>query len=61
MLLNKYLLSQYVAEMEIQNWGAAILEDFLMTTGLIEEVTFKEWTLIATPLWESETIIHRRF
>ena len=47
MLLNKYLLSQYVAEMEIQNWERAILKGFLMTTGLVKEVTFKEWTLIA--------------
>ena len=46
MLLSKYLLNQYVVEMEIQNWGGAILGGFLVTTGLVKEATFKEWTLI---------------
>ena len=47
MLLSKYLLNQYVVEMEIQNWGGAISGGFLVTTGLVKEVTFKERTLIA--------------
>ena len=47
MLLSKYLLNQYVVEMEIQNWGGAISGGFLVTTGLVKEVTFEERTLIA--------------